>query len=68
MIGYDEGRPSRELAEALIRSEGVVVIPGSAFGPWGERQLRVSFGFTGEGAIREAGERLARFFSGGRNR
>jgi aspartate/methionine/tyrosine aminotransferase len=68
MIGYDEGRPSRELAEALIRSEGVVVIPGSAFGRWGERQLRVSFGFTGEGAIREAGERLARFFSGGRNR
>ena len=68
MIGYDGIRPSRELAEALIRSEGVVVIPGSAFGRWGEGQLRVSFGFTDEGAIREAGERLARFFSGGRIR
>ncbi len=68
MVGYRGGRPSCEVAEELIRSEGVVAIPGSAFGPAGEGQLRLSFGFTDEIAIREAGERLARFFSGGRNR
>ena len=48
LIGYDGDRPSRGLAEALIRAEGVVVIPGSAFGRWGEGQLRLSFGFADE--------------------
>jgi aspartate/methionine/tyrosine aminotransferase len=68
MIAYPGDRPSQEVAEALIRTEGVVVIPGAAFGRSGEGQLRVSFGFADEARIREAGARLGRFFNEGRNR
>src|SRR3984893_4156512 len=37
------GLSSRELADGLLRDAGVAVLPGTAFGPWGEGFLRLSY-------------------------
>jgi aspartate/methionine/tyrosine aminotransferase len=37
------GLSSQELADALLRDAGVAVLPGTAFGPWGEGFLRLSY-------------------------
>jgi aspartate/methionine/tyrosine aminotransferase len=42
------GKPSEEVSRSLMRDAGVVVIHGSAYGPGGERTLRVSFAAGGE--------------------
>ena len=37
------GLKSAELAAALLRDAGVAALPGTAFGPWGEGFLRLSY-------------------------
>jgi aspartate/methionine/tyrosine aminotransferase len=37
------GKPSRELADALLNEAGVACLSGTAFGAWGEGYLRFSF-------------------------
>ncbi|HNU00881.1 MAG TPA: pyridoxal phosphate-dependent aminotransferase [Acidobacteriota bacterium] len=68
MLPYRHPEPSRQLAARLVREAGVMAIPGAAFGASGEGHLRISFGFSDEATIAEAGRRLARFFTGDRNR
>jgi aspartate/methionine/tyrosine aminotransferase len=68
LLPYRRPEPSRELALRLVREAGVMAIPGAAFGAAGEGHLRVSFGFSDEAVIAEAGRRLAEFFIAGRNR
>jgi aspartate/methionine/tyrosine aminotransferase len=61
------GRPSAEVAEALLQEAGVAVLGGSAFGEYGEGYLRLSYA-NSEANIRTALERmrpvLARFAGG----
>jgi len=47
-------------AEELLQSEGVAVVPGSAFGEGGEDHLRVSYA-TGMADLKEAMNRIERF-------
>jgi aspartate/methionine/tyrosine aminotransferase len=56
------GESGREFAQRLLRETGVLVNPGSPFGPSGERFVRVSFA-TDEGRLREGLNRLAGFLS-----
>jgi aminotransferase len=51
-----------EFAEALLKEEGVAVVPGSVFGDGGEGHLRVSYA-TGLDDLREATDRIERFIS-----
>ena len=51
-----------EFAEALLKEEGVAVVPGSVFGDGGEGHLRVSYA-TGLDDLREATDRFERFIS-----
>lgn len=54
------GESGREFAQRLLRETGVLVNPGSPFGPSGERFVRLSFA-TDEGRLREGLSRLAEF-------
>jgi LL-diaminopimelate aminotransferase len=51
--------PSATFADKLMEEEGVVVMPGSAFGPGGEGFFRISF-ITSPERIREAARRAGR--------
>jgi LL-diaminopimelate aminotransferase len=51
--------PSAVFGERLLQDEGVVVLPGSAFGPGGEGFFRVSF-ITSPDRLREAAVRAGR--------
>jgi LL-diaminopimelate aminotransferase len=51
--------PSAVFAERLLQDEGVVILPGSAFGPGGEGFFRVSF-ITSPDRLREAAARAGR--------
>ena len=51
--------PSAVFGERLLQDEGVVVMPGSAFGPGGEGFFRVSF-ITAPERLREAAARAGR--------
>ncbi len=42
------GKSSEEVARFLLHDVGVVVVPGSAYGPGGEGTLRVSFAAGGQ--------------------
>lgn len=58
---YDAKVSSLEFSRRLLDSEGVAVLPGSIFGPSGERHLRISFAAprrTIEGGMRRLGEFL----------
>ncbi|MBF7013657.1 pyridoxal phosphate-dependent aminotransferase [Novosphingobium resinovorum] len=57
------GRPSQELAEAILEHTGVVVEAGSFYGPAGEGHLRVCFGSQTDERLKEAMERLSGFFN-----
>jgi LL-diaminopimelate aminotransferase len=63
-LALPDGVPSAEFADRLLEEEGVVVLPGSAFGVGGEGFFRVSFIVSperlSEAAIR-AGRVLASF-------
>ena len=51
--------PSAVFGERLLQDEGVIVLPGSAFGPGGEGFFRVSF-ITSPERLREAAARAGR--------
>ncbi|HEX5436020.1 MAG TPA: aminotransferase class I/II-fold pyridoxal phosphate-dependent enzyme [Gemmatimonadaceae bacterium] len=66
-IPLPEGLPSAQFADRLLNEEGVVVMPGSAFGTGGEGFVRVSFITSPERlaeAARRAGRVLASFGAG----
>jgi aspartate/methionine/tyrosine aminotransferase len=52
---------SFELCKDLVKKTGIVSVPGSAFGRYGEGYVRFSFGNQPVSRILEAGERLHRF-------
>jgi LL-diaminopimelate aminotransferase len=58
-IPLPEGVPSAAFAERLLTEEGVVVMPGSAFGTGGEGFFRVSF-ITSPERIAESALRAGR--------
>lgn len=47
-------------AEGLLEAEGVVIVPGEAFGPGWERFARASFGTESEQRLAEAARRIVR--------
>jgi len=51
--------PSAVFGERLLQDEGVIVLPGSLFGPGGEGFFRVSF-ITSPERLREAATRAGR--------
>jgi aspartate/methionine/tyrosine aminotransferase len=53
---------STALAHQLLEEEGVITMPGAAFGRSSEGHLRLSYGFATLQDLAEAMERLARFF------
>ena len=61
-LGLPEGVPSAAFAERLLEDEGVVVLPGSAFGVGGEGFFRVSF-ITSPERLAEAAVRAGRVLS-----
>jgi len=56
------GQSSAELADRLLEEAGVALLPGSAFGVYGEGYLRLSYA-TGVEAIREGLARIRRVLS-----
>ena len=62
-----EGWAADEFAEALLREEGVAVVPGDVFGTGGEGHLRVSYA-TGLDELRTALNRIERFVADERPR
>jgi LL-diaminopimelate aminotransferase len=58
-IPLPDGLPSAVFADRLLNEEGVVVMPGSAFGAGGEGYVRVSF-ITSPARLAEAAERAGR--------
>jgi LL-diaminopimelate aminotransferase len=58
-IPLPEGLPSATFSDRLMEEEGVIVMPGSAFGAGGEGFFRVSF-ITSPARIREAAVRAGR--------
>ncbi|MFS1511633.1 aminotransferase class I/II-fold pyridoxal phosphate-dependent enzyme [Chengkuizengella sp. SCS-71B] len=56
-----EGWTSRQFSNELLFSEGVVVIPGDAFGSQGEGYVRIAL-VHDEKVLLEAVERMGRFF------
>jgi LL-diaminopimelate aminotransferase len=58
-VQLPEGLPSAQFADRLVNEEGVVVLPGSAFGHGGEGYFRVSF-ITVPERLAEAARRAAR--------
>jgi LL-diaminopimelate aminotransferase len=58
-IPLPEGIPSAQFADRLMDEEGVIVLPGSAFGAGGEGFFRVSF-ITNPDRLREAARRAGR--------
>ena len=58
-IPLPEGIPSAQFADQLMDTEGVIVLPGSAFGAGGEGFFRVSF-ITNADRLREAALRAGR--------
>jgi LL-diaminopimelate aminotransferase len=58
-IALPEGLPSAVFSDRLMEDEGVIVMPGSAFGEGGEGFFRVSF-ITSPARIQEAAVRAGR--------
>jgi aminotransferase len=56
------GEPARSFAQRLLSETGVLVNPGDAFGPSGERFVRISYAID-EGRLREGLGRLAEFLA-----
>ncbi|MBZ6493735.1 pyridoxal phosphate-dependent aminotransferase [Natrinema longum] len=55
-----DGFTAEEFAEAVLREQGVAVVPGDVFGDVGEGHLRVSYA-TGLGDLRQALDRIEAF-------
>ncbi len=60
---YKPDVSSQELSKKILQEQGVALLPGIAFGPHGERRLRVSFSGPTE-SLTEGMDRLGAFFSG----
>ena len=58
-IPLPEGIPSAQFADRLMEDEGVIALPGSAFGAGGEGFFRISF-ITTPDRLREAARRAGR--------
>ncbi len=58
-VALPDGVPSKPFAERLMEDEGVIVLPGAAFGDGGEGFFRVSFIVAPE-RLREAASRAGR--------
>ena len=58
-VALPEGVPSRPFADRLMEEEGVIVLPGAAFGDGGEGFFRVSF-IAAPDRLREAAQRASR--------
>jgi LL-diaminopimelate aminotransferase len=61
-VALPDGVPSKPFAEKLMEEEGVIVLPGAAFGDGGEGFFRVSFIVAPE-RLREAAQRAGRVLS-----
>ena len=61
-VALPDGVPSKPFAEKLMEDEGVIVLPGAAFGDGGEGFFRVSFIVAPE-RLREAAQRAGRVLS-----
>jgi LL-diaminopimelate aminotransferase len=61
-VQLPEGVPSRPFADRLMDEEGVIVLPGAAFGEGGEGFFRVSF-ITPPERLREAAQRAGKVLS-----
>jgi len=61
-VALPDGVPSKPFAEKLMEDEGVIVLPGAAFGDGGEGFFRVSFIVAPE-RVREAATRAGRVLS-----
>ncbi len=48
-------------SRSLLQNQGVITVPGSAFGPHGEGHVRLSFGNQPPSVIAQAGERIRSF-------
>jgi aspartate/methionine/tyrosine aminotransferase len=57
-----ELRNSVDFCVRLLRESGVVIVPGSAFGPTGEGHIRMSYCFTRE-EIHEAFDRIEKWWN-----
>jgi aspartate/methionine/tyrosine aminotransferase len=60
---YGNRAKSVSLCNRILREQGLAVLPGIAFGPGGERRMRISFAGSPE-TLEEGLDKLARFFSG----
>ncbi|MDV3278083.1 MAG: aminotransferase class I/II-fold pyridoxal phosphate-dependent enzyme [Nitrososphaerales archaeon] len=60
---YTARQKSIALSKRILQEQALAVLPGAAFGPHGERRLRISFAGAPE-TLEEGIDRLARFFSG----
>ena len=58
-------RPAEAVAEALTRELGVLVLPGSFFGPGQDRHLRIAFANVDADGIREMARRIGLGLSAG---
>lgn len=58
-VPLPEGLPSMEFARQVLDEQGVIVLPGSAFGASAEGYFRVAL-TVGEGRLAEAAERMGR--------
>jgi LL-diaminopimelate aminotransferase len=61
-VALPDGVPSKPFAEKLMEDEGVIVLPGAAFGDGGEGFFRVSFIVSPE-RVREAAKRAGKVLS-----
>jgi LL-diaminopimelate aminotransferase len=61
-VALPDGVPSKPFAERLMEDEGVIVLPGAAFGDGGEGFFRVSF-IVAPDRLREAAQRAGRVLS-----
>lgn len=61
-VALPDGVPSKPFAERLMEDEGVIVLPGAAFGDGGEGFFRVSFIVAPE-RLREAAKRAGKVLS-----
>ena len=59
---YDLERPSLEFCSSLLAEEKLAVVPGVAFGPHGERHIRISYSSPVE-SLDEGMDRLERFLA-----
>jgi len=61
-VPVPNGEKGRDFAQRLLRETGVLVNPGSPFGPSGEKFFRFSFA-TDAGRLREGLDRMEQFFA-----